>query len=209
MSIHCPRCAAGKAALNQTEEILGDGVRLQVVRCMVCGWRAERTVARTEDGTMPTTAKKVAACAGCGKEKKISSRGLCGACWMRHKREGTLARFPETRKPAYRATVEPIESESDPMPLAGKITSPFADDLAAVLAEVGEMLWAKNAAYGDSALAPVRIFSRADPVEQIRVRIDDKISRLMRGSDAGEDTEMDLLGYLVLLRVARRRQGGA
>lgn len=42
------------------------------------------------------------------------------------------------------------------------------------------------------------------PVEQIRVRLDDKLSRLARGSAAGEDVELDLLGYLILLRVARK-----
>jgi hypothetical protein len=66
------------------------------------------------------------------------------------------------------------------------------------------MLIEKNHAYGDSALDPVRIFSKADPVEQIKVRIDDKLSRLARGAAAGEDVERDLIGYLVLLRVARR-----
>ena len=66
------------------------------------------------------------------------------------------------------------------------------------------LLLAKNRAYGNSALDPVRIFSKADPVEQIRVLIDDKLSRLSRGSAAGEDVEQDLLGYLVLLRVARK-----
>lgn len=75
------------------------------------------------------------------------------------------------------------------------------------------MLLEKNRRYGDSAIQPVRIFSRADPLEQIRIRIDDKLSRLLRGDDAGEDTELDLIGYLVLLRVARRRvhagSGGA
>lgn len=67
-----------------------------------------------------------------------------------------------------------------------------------------ELLLRKNAAYGDSAIRPLRIFSKADPEEQIKVRIDDKLSRLARGSDAGEDTIQDLLGYLILLRVARR-----
>lgn len=66
------------------------------------------------------------------------------------------------------------------------------------------LLLAKNRAYGNSALDPVRIFSKSDPTEQIRVRIDDKLSRLSRGSSAGEDVEQDLLGYLVLLRVARK-----
>jgi hypothetical protein len=65
------------------------------------------------------------------------------------------------------------------------------------------MLLAKNAAYGNSALSPVRIFSRAPVDEQIRVRLDDKLSRLARGSNAGEDVEADIIGYLVLLRVQR------
>ncbi len=69
---------------------------------------------------------------------------------------------------------------------------------------VKAMLLAKNAAYGDSALDPVRIFSRANPVEQILVRIDDKLSRISRGGAAGEDVVADLLGYLVLLRIAQR-----
>lgn len=66
------------------------------------------------------------------------------------------------------------------------------------------MLLEKNAAYGNSALDPVRVFSRASTEEQIRVRIDDKLSRLSRGSNAGEDPENDLSGYLILLRVHRR-----
>lgn len=80
-----------------------------------------------------------------------------------------------------------------------------ADDITAECNAIREMLLEKNRAYGDSALDPVRIFSTASPVEQILVRIDDKLSRLARGSAAGEDVEQDLLGYLVLLRIARRR----
>jgi len=71
------------------------------------------------------------------------------------------------------------------------------------------MLIAKNAAYGASAFEPLRIFSRADPVEQLNVRIDDKLSRIARGSEyAGDDTEPDLIGYLVLRRVARQLAEG-
>lgn len=78
----------------------------------------------------------------------------------------------------------------------------FAEQVAEILDEVRGMLLAKNAAYGNSALDPVRIFSKADTAEQLRVRIDDKISRLKRGTDyEDEDTVMDLIGYLVLLRI--------
>jgi len=83
--------------------------------------------------------------------------------------------------------------------------SDFESEVRSVLQEIGDMLIEKNRAYGNSALDPVRIFSKASNVEQILVRIDDKLSRLARGSAAGEDVEWDLLGYLVILRVARRR----
>lgn len=67
-----------------------------------------------------------------------------------------------------------------------------------------QLLLAKNRAYGDSAIRPLRIFSSSDSVEQIKVRIDDKLSRIARGENAGEDVEIDLAGYLILLRVAKR-----
>jgi hypothetical protein len=82
---------------------------------------------------------------------------------------------------------------------------PAEDDIRAMCGEIAEMLCEKNRAYGNSALDPVRIFSKASPVEQILVRIDDKVSRLTRGENAGEDVEIDLIGYFVLLRIARRR----
>jgi len=81
-------------------------------------------------------------------------------------------------------------------------------DVAAAIAkvcdDVREMLLAKNRSYGNSALDPLRIFSKVDAVEQLNVRIDDKLSRIARGGEyAGDDTELDLIGYLVLKRVAR------
>lgn len=84
---------------------------------------------------------------------------------------------------------------------------PTIEQVQALIAEecdkLKDMLLAKNRAYGNSALDPVRIFSKADPIEQIRVRIDDKLSRLSRGEAAGEDVVNDLQGYFVLLRVAQ------
>ena len=67
------------------------------------------------------------------------------------------------------------------------------------------LLLDKNMRYGNSALDPIRLFSHADAQEQIRVRLDDKLSRL-RALAPGEteDVEADLIGYLILLRVARR-----
>lgn len=71
---------------------------------------------------------------------------------------------------------------------------------------IARMLIGKNRKYGNSALAPLRVFSRADRVEQLRVRIDDKLSRIATSGDSGpdEDTVLDMLGYLVLYRIAIR-----
>lgn len=90
--------------------------------------------------------------------------------------------------------------------------APSASDVRAAIARecdaIRAMLLAKNDAYGNSALDPIRVFSRADEREGLRVRIDDKLSRVARGHDAGEDVTLDLIGYLVLLRIAERRARG-
>lgn len=80
----------------------------------------------------------------------------------------------------------------------------FVDRLDSVIAAVREHVLAKNDAYGDSALNPVRVFSRAGATEGLRVRIDDKLSRLARGDEDafGERPVLDLIGYLVLLEMA-------
>ena len=77
--------------------------------------------------------------------------------------------------------------------------------IAEVCDEVKALLLEKNKAYGNSALEPVRIFSRVDTLEQINVRIDDKLSRIARGCEFdGDDTELDLIGYLILKRVCKK-----
>ena len=83
---------------------------------------------------------------------------------------------------------------------------PMHNTIADECDEIAHMLQEKNAADGNSALNPVRITSKADPIEQIRGRINDKLSRMARGADCGEDVELDLIGYLILLRIARRLQ---
>ena len=72
-----------------------------------------------------------------------------------------------------------------------------------------ELLLVKNRKYGNSALEPCRIFSRANAVEQILVRIDDKLNRIKnRQNDEDEDVVMDLAGYLILLMIAKEKEGG-
>ena len=80
-------------------------------------------------------------------------------------------------------------------------------DIASVCDELKELLLEKNRKYGDSALNPVRIFSKASTLEQLKVRMDDKLSRLRNAADdEDEDPTTDLIGYLVLYKVALRQQ---
>ena len=89
---------------------------------------------------------------------------------------------------------------------SGTSTSTFKDTLARITA----LLLEKNEKYGNSALDPVRIFSTAGPEEGIKVRIDDKLSRLARCPEGLEDEDvlLDLVGYLVLLLAARSSENG-
>ena len=77
--------------------------------------------------------------------------------------------------------------------------------ISAICDDIKELLLYKNRRYGNSALKPVRIFSKSDSVEQILVRIDDKLNRIQQGAgllDEDEDVIVDLIGYLVLLKIA-------
>lgn len=83
------------------------------------------------------------------------------------------------------------------------MTQDTARDIRAVCNEIAELLTKKNESYGDSALNPLNCFAKdATVLEKLGVRIDDKLSRVLRGTEAfNEDTELDLLGYLVLRRI--------
>src|SRR5262245_14824185 len=56
------------------------------------------------------------------------------------------------------------------------LSAPSAEDILNVCVGLAVFLMRKNLAYGDSALKPLRVMSQADPVEQIKVRMDDKLS---------------------------------
>ena len=77
------------------------------------------------------------------------------------------------------------------------------EKISKVCDDVKEMLIEKNRKYGDSALNPIRIFAKSDTVEQLKVRIDDKLNRFKNmQKDDTEDVINDLIGYLILLKVA-------
>ena len=75
--------------------------------------------------------------------------------------------------------------------------------------DIKELLLYKNRKYGNSALEPIRVFSKADDVEQILVRIDDKLNRIKQGAGLigdDEDVITDLIGYLVLLKLSLKKR---
>jgi hypothetical protein len=125
---------------------------------------------------------------------------------------------PRGRHAAKKKTVQPpapasepespTEAAPDPAPAAQQVS--MADAISIVCKIHCEILQAKNASYGNSAADPVRIFSKADPLEQINVRIDDKLSRLIRGHGyPGDNDEDDLIGYLLLKKAVRIYQASS
>ena len=112
----------------------------------------------------------------------------------------------------------PIDEPRDtlPTPVLTESQAQFRADLRTVLDALEKKLIEKNDAYGDSALNPIRYFAKgADASLQIKIRLDDKLSRLMRGSIvpgsdiAAEDVMEDCFGYHALYQIAelRRKRG--
>lgn len=74
-----------------------------------------------------------------------------------------------------------------------------------------ELLLHKNEKYGNSALEPLNVFSKANAVSGIKVRLDDKLKRIQNAGlvDATEDTLQDLAGYMILLMIAKENESNS
>ena len=79
-----------------------------------------------------------------------------------------------------------------------------------VCMDLAVFLIEKNRRYGNSAIKPIRVLSKANEQEQLFIRMDDKLSRLM-ACDASIDDKYealkDFVGYWVLLEVQRGERG--
>ena len=72
------------------------------------------------------------------------------------------------------------------------------DKIKKTMDELRDFLVAKNEQYGDSVMKPIKIFSNVSEDCGLRIRIDDKLNRLMQGNDnmeTDEDVIKDLAGY--------------
>lgn len=130
--------------------------------------------------------------------------------WCNRPRD--LAVTPECAERAFRIGLGDIHSQAavNTCPICAPALPPAPEVVGAhkFLAKVAETLSRKNAQYGRSAAEPMRVFSRASTTEQIKVRIDDKLSRLARGTNIvdNEDVLLDLVGYLALLAALRENE---
>lgn len=59
----------------------------------------------------------------------------------------------------------------------------------------------KNKRYGDSAISPIKVFSKSDSGDNILNRCDEKLARIRNSPELRKNDICDLMGYLVLLCV--------
>lgn len=74
----------------------------------------------------------------------------------------------------------------------------FSEQLSTFLNSFEKLLMAKNKAYGNSALEPMNVFSKASSAEVISQQIDHKISRIKNSEEPVKNDVIDLMGYLTL-----------
>lgn len=92
--------------------------------------------------------------------------------------------------------------------LFGWVDAPSSIEITRECLRLAAFLVGKNRKYGDAALSPMQVFSRSSVSEGIRVRMDDKVKRLVKGDNKNEDEDVikDLVGYYVLLQIAEARE---
>jgi protein-arginine kinase activator protein McsA len=173
--------------------------------CVLCGAATPETGALNQycDACLESSFgdadnTKTVVCSTCGKEftARLGYFGLhdelCKDC-----KQQTMAQF-EQMLMDYVSDVHALRK-----PKEGTMTN-TQELIASKCDELKELLLEKNRKYGDSALNPIRVFSKANAMEQILVRMDDKLNRIKnRQNDEDEDVIKDLAGYLVLYMVAK------
>ena len=61
----------------------------------------------------------------------------------------------------------------------------------------------KNRRYGDSALSPLKVFSKIEPGNGICVRLDDKLSRISNATELRKNDVADVFWYVALLLIEK------
>lgn len=66
-----------------------------------------------------------------------------------------------------------------------------------------DLLQYKNAKYGDSAINPIKVFSKVNAETGLLQRLDDKIARITNSPELRKNDIADVMGYLILLCVVK------
>ena len=79
----------------------------------------------------------------------------------------------------------------------------FEANISNIFDAIKEVLLYKNKNYGNSALSPKNIFYKADAINAILIRLDDKLCRIIanKNNEPRVNDVCDIIGYLALLLV--------
>jgi hypothetical protein len=99
----------------------------------------------------------------------------------------------------------------DPAPGKGTAAAGGIPELSAVQQKIQQaaesmcrLLIEKNRRYGNAALNPKNVFSRLPAGEAIKIRLDDKLARIMANPGEPRKNDFsDLIGYLLLFCVSQ------
>jgi hypothetical protein len=86
-------------------------------------------------------------------------------------------------------------TNSDPTSTQTKIDQVFGS--------MSRLVQEKNRRYGDSAIKPLRVFSKLSEDEGIKVRLDDKLNRVINAKEIRKNDIADIMGYLCLFCVSK------
>jgi hypothetical protein len=125
---------------------------------------------------------------------KDTSEGACEKCVV-GVICGKLACCATERKDGENVHYEIVDQ-------VGKVDT--QDHIVSVFNSMRNLVLEKNKRYGDAALTPKQVFSKLDAVEGLKIRLDDKISRIMNnGGEIRKNDVADIMGYLVLLAISQ------
>ena len=77
-----------------------------------------------------------------------------------------------------------------------------SDEIRQCFDSLRDVVLEKNKRYGDSAFNPPNVFSKLDAQSSIKIRLDDKISRIKNSNEVRKNDLSDVVGYCVLLCIA-------
>lgn len=96
----------------------------------------------------------------------------------------------------------PAWKESESAPETLKLTD-TQQKIKRLCDSISDLLIYKNQKYGNSAISPLKLFSKLDNINSIKIRLDDKLMRIKNSQDTRTNDITDIIGYLILLLIAK------